>query len=472
MSYKKQLCFGVIIGTRNYFNSDLAKDVRKSLLETLTKAGHTYIILDESQTATGSIETREDDIKCARLFREHRESIDGILISLPNFGFEIGIINALDLSELKVPILVQACDDDNDKVSLDSRRDAFCGKISVCNNLYQYNIPFSLTTLHTCAIDSLEFANDLDYFARICRVVRGLHKARIGAIGTRPAGFQTVRASEKILQANGITVVPVDLSEILAAANKYDNNSAELKQRLEEIRAYARVPEKFAEKLKIQAKFGLAVDAWIKENEVDATAIQCWDSLEKNYGCAACVSMSMMSEKLMPSACETDIAGAISMYMLSLASGQPAALADWNNNFAREHNKCVCTHCGNFPKSFVKNPVELGTLGVLGSVLGTEATFGAVKGKASAGDFSFFRISTDDNFGLIKAYLGEGEITDEPYGMDGCIAVTKVDNLQQLMKFICKNGFEHHVAMCRSRVADVLDEAINTYLGWDLYRHR
>ncbi|MFA6590420.1 MAG: fucose isomerase, partial [Bacteroidales bacterium] len=334
MSYKKQLCFGVIIGTRNYFNSALAKDVRSSLLETLTKAGHSYVILDEDQTATGSIETREDGIKCARLFREHRDCIDGILISLPNFGFEIGIINALDLAELKVPILVQACDDDNDKVDLSSRRDAFCGKLSVCNNLYQYNIPFSLTTLHTCGIDSKEFADDLDYFARICRVLRGLNKARIGAIGTRPAGFQTVRASEKILQANGITVVPVDLSEILSAANKYDNNSAELKQRLEEIKAYAHVPEKFADKLKVQAKFGLAVDAWIRENEVDATAIQCWDSLEKNYGCAACVSMSMMSEKLLPSACETDIAGAISMYMLSLASGQPAALADWNNNFA------------------------------------------------------------------------------------------------------------------------------------------
>ncbi len=68
-------------------------------------------------------------------------------------------------------------------------------------------------------------------------------------------------------------MVPVDLSEILAAANKYDNNSAELKQRVEEIKAYAWVRE-FAEKLKVQ--FGLAVEAWIKENEVDATAIQCW----------------------------------------------------------------------------------------------------------------------------------------------------------------------------------------------------
>ena len=470
MAYKKNLTFGIIIGTRNYFNSALAIDVRASLLKLLKKAGHDYVILDENETPTqGSIETREDGMKCARLFRENRDRIDGIIICLPNFGFEIGIINALDLSELRVPILVQACDDENDKVDLDSRRDAFCGKISVCNNLYQYNIPFTLTTLHTCDIDSKEFAADLDYFAGVCRVVRGLQHARIGAIGTRPMGFQTCRASEKILQASGITVVPVDLSEILAAAAKVSDKEA--KAKMDAIRAYAHVPAQYEEKMKIQAKFGLAVEHWIAANEVDATAIQCWDSLEQNYGCAPCITMSMLSDQLIPSACETDIAGAVSMYVLSLASGQPAALLDWNNNFAKERNKCVCTHCGNFPKGFANAPMELGTLGVLGRQLGSINTFGAVKAKVTSGDFSFFRISTDDNYGCIKAYLGEGEITNEPYGMDGCIAVTKVNNLLQLMRHICKNGYEHHVAMCRTHVADIIEEAIDTYLDWDLYRH-
>jgi len=470
MAYKKNLTFGIIIGTRNYFNSALAVDVRASLLQLLKKAGHDYVILDESETPTqGSMETREDGIKCARLFRANRDRIDGIIICLPNFGFEIGIINALDLAELKVPILVQACDDENDKVDLDHRRDAFCGKLSVCNNLYQYNIPFTLTTLHTCDINSPEFAADLDFFAGVCRVVRGLQHARIGAIGTRPMGFQTCRASEKILQASGITVVPVDMSEIMADAAKVSDQEA--KAKMEAIKAYAHVPAQYEEKLKIQAKFGVAVERWIAANEVDATAIQCWDSLEKNYGCAPCITMSMLSEQLVPSACETDIAGAVSMYVLSLASGQPAALLDWNNNFAKERNKCVCTHCGNFPKGFANAPLELGTLGVLGRQLGSVKTFGAVKTKVSEGDFSFFRISTDDNYGCIKAYLGEGEITNEPYGMDGCIAVTKVNNLQQLMRHICKNGYEHHVAMCRTHVADIIEEAVDTYLDWDLYRH-
>lgn len=443
------------------------------MLKTIEEQGYDYVILPEDATPTGSssIETREDGIKCAELFRQNRDKIDGIIVSLPNFGFEIGIINAISIADLNVPVLVQACDDENDKVDLDSRRDAFCGKISVCNNLYQYGIPFTDTTLHTYSIYSDLLAKDINRFASVCRVVNGLRHARIGAIGTRPAGFQTVRASEKILQATGITVVPVDLSEILGAARKIEDADAELIQKVEEIKKYAKVPQQYSEKLMLQAKFGVAVERWMNANAIDAVAIQCWDSLEQNYGCAACVTMSMLGEKLIPAACEVDIAGAVSMYALTLASGRQSALLDWNNNFAEDRNKCVCTHCGNFPKSFIMNDIELGTLGVLGRTLGKVHTFGAVYGKVKQGDFTFFRISTDDTKGCIKSYLGEGSITDDPYGMDGCIAVTKVDNLQTLMKYICKNGFEHHVAMCRGNVKDILQEAIESYLGWNLYVH-
>lgn len=473
MKNKERMCFGIIIGTRAYFNSELAKDVRKQLLRTLADEGYDYVILPEDATPTGSssIETREDGLKCAELFRQNRDRIDGIIVSLPNFGFEIGIINAISVADLNVPILVQACDDENDKVDLDSRRDAFCGKISVCNNLYQYGIPFTDTTLHTYSIYSELLAKDINKFAGICRVVNGLRHARIGAIGARPAGFQTVRASEKLLQKSGITVVPVDLSEILGAARKIEDTDVELLKKLEEIKYYAVVPKEYSDKLVLQAKFGVAVERWIEANQIDAVAVQCWDSLEQNYGCAACVTMSMLGEKLLPAACEVDIAGAVSMYALTLAAQGQSALLDWNNNFAEDRNKCVCTHCGNFPKSFVRNDLKLGTLGVLGRTLGKVNTFGAVYGKVTKGDFTFFRISTDDTKGTIKAYLGTGEITDDPYGMDGCIAVTKVDNLQILMKHICRNGFEHHVAMVRNDVKDILNEAIEGYLGWNLYVH-
>ena len=469
----KKMCFGVIIGTRAYFNSALAKDVRAQLLMTLDELGYGYVILPEDATPTGSssIETREDALKCAELFRQHRDEIDGIIVSLPNFGFEIGIINAISAAELNVPVLVQACDDDNDKVDLDHRRDAFCGKISVCNNLYQYGIPFTDTTLHTYSIYSDLLKKDLVKFAGVCRVVNGLRHCRIGQIGTRPLGFNTCRASEKLLQKYGITVVPADLSEVIFAARKLALDDPRVLAKLEEVKAYAHIPESYQDKLANQVRFGVAVEDWIAANDVDAVALQCWDSLEKNYKCAPCITMAMLGDRLIPSACETDVAGAVSMYALTLAAGTPSALADWNNNFAEDRNMCVCTHCGNFPKSFSKASVELGPLGVLGRTLGKVDTFGAVFSKVAAGDFTFFRISTDDARGVIKAYTGEGDITNDPYDMNGCIAVTRVNNLQKLMKHICRNGFEHHVGLVRGHVADILEEAVGNYLGWDLYVH-
>jgi len=471
MKLKKQT-FGLIVATRNIFSSKLAEEARKVLLTKMDQWGYDTVILPSEETPTGNIETYQDAKKCAALFSKNRDKIDGVIVVLPNFGDELGVVNTLNLVKLDVPVLIQACDDENDKVDVHSRRDAFCGKLSVCNNLYQYGIPFTDTTYHTYPLDSDLFQKDVEKFAAVCRVVGGLKGCRLGQIGTRPGAFQTMRSSEKILQATGITVIPVDLSEILTAALKVDDNAKELKEKIEAVQAYGKLAANVTpEKIKTQGKFGIAVENWIAENEIDAVGIQCWDSLEKNYGCAPCLTMSMLGERFIPAACETDLTGAISMYTLMLASGTPAAILDWNNNFADNRNMCVCTHCSNFPKSFFQNDIELGSLDVLGTVLGSEDTFGAVKGKVAPGPLTYFRISTDDPKGIIKSYLGEGEITADAYAMDGGIAVTRIPNLQSLMKYLCKNGFEHHVAMSRGHVADIIEEAVSTYLGWDLYRH-
>lgn len=464
--------FGVIIATRNIFNSKLATDARIKVLDKLDKMGFNTIILPSEETPTGNVEGYADAIKCAELFRKNQDSIEGVIVVLPNFGDELGVVNSIKMSGLKVPILVQAVDDDNDKVDVKSRRDAFCGKLSVCNNFYQYGIKFTDTIYHTYSLDSEEFTLDILKFAGICRVVKGMKGLRVGAIGTRPIGFQTMRFSEKLLQMHDITIVPVDMSEIIAAAEKISETDPAVIEKVEAIQNYGSCSIVHKGKIAKQARFGLAVENWIQENNIDISAIQCWESIEKNYGCAACVTMSMMGEKLMPSACEVDVAGTISMYALALAAKTPSAILDWNNNFAEDRNKVVCTHCSNYPKSFFQNEIEIGTLDVLGTVLGDEDTFGAVKGKVAAGDMTYFRISTDDMKGTIKTYLGEGTMTDDPYGMDGGIAVCEIPNLQNLMKYMCKNGFEHHVAMVRGNVAEILEEAIGNYLGWEVYSHK
>jgi L-fucose isomerase-like protein len=469
----KNVCFGLIVATRGFFNPVLAGTARKELLELLDELAIEYVIGSEDATPHGTVENLEHAKIYARLFRENAERIDGVLVILPNFGDELGVVQTLDMARLNVPVMVQACKDELDKVGVFSRRDAFCGKFSVCNNLYQYNIPFTDTTYHTCDIKSQAFRDDLDRFGRICRTVKGLTNARIGAIGARPAAFQTVRYSEKLLQSAGITIVPVDLSEIFAAANAFDDNSAQVQEKLDAIRAYGTIPTRFPdEQVLRQAKFSVAVDDWMEVNECVASAVQCWTSMQDNYGCAACLSMSMMGERCMPSACEVDVAGAVSMYALLLASGSPPGFLDWNNNYGDEMNKCVNTHCSNFPKSFFGVTPEIADLDILGETLGRENCFGAVKGKVAPGPMTYFRISTDDQRGVITSYLGQGEFTDDPFDMDGGIAVCKVSNLRSLLAYICQNGFEHHVAMTRGHVADVLVEVVGKYLGWELYHHQ
>lgn len=465
--------FGVVVGTRGFFNPDLAQGTRQQLLALLAKKGFEAIILPETATQAGAVETVEDAARYAKYFRDHSDKIQGIIVSLANFGDELGIVNLLKQANLDVPVLVQACDDDINKVGLKERRDAFCGKLSVCNNLYQFGIPFTDTTEHTCKIGSDLFARDLKFFSRVCRVVSGLKHARIGAIGTRPTAFQTMRFSEKLMQASGITVVPVDLSEILGAARGLEDNAAEVKDKLKEIKDYGSIPPGIPEeRILRQAKFSVAMDDWIRTNKIDAAGVQCWTSVQQNYGCATCLSMSMLGEKRIPCACEVDLGGVIGMYALTLASDNPSALLDWNNNYGEDRDMCVNTHCSNFPRGFINAPIEISTLGVLGAALGEENCFGAIKGKVAAGPMSFFRLSTEDTKGRIRAYVGEGEFTDDPFGMDGGIAVCRITRLRELLRFMCRQGFEHHVGMVRGHCADIIVEAVENYLGWDLYRHQ
>ena len=463
---------GVIIGNRDFFPDSLVTTGRQELLEVFNELEIEPVWLDAAATKLGGVETWEDAKKCAALFDEHRRTIDGILISLPNFGDEKAAVEAIKLSGLQVPILVQAFPDDPDLLSVTTRRDAFCGKISVCNNLYQFGYPYSVTDRHTVAPKSAEFKAELKKFVAVCRVVNGLKKARLGAVGSRPNAFNTTRYSEKLLQAFGISVQTIDLSEVLGKINKLADADARVKERLERIHGYVPTHGVPSPALLRMAKFGIVVEDWMQSLELQATALQCWDSLQQNFGANVCTLMSMMSENMLPSACEVDVTGVVSMYALQLASGTPSALVDWNNNYADEPDKCVLFHCGNWAKSFYGEEFKMEYAAILGSTLGNENTYGTVSGRVPPGPLSYARVSSDDRHGRLQAYVGDGLFVDDPLDTFGSRAVVEVPHLQELLRHICKHGFEHHAAMNRSHSAAVLNEAFTTYFGWDVYYHK
>lgn len=463
--------FGVIVTTRSFFPSHLVRTAREQTFSLLDRLGYGYVCVGEDDTEYGAIVTHQEAQACARLFRSNRDQISGIIVILPNFGEELGVSEAIDLAGLDVPVLVQACDDDFAKLDMANRRDAFCGKISLCNNLRQRDIKYTLTSQHTCAIDSDTFAEDIIRFAGICRVATGLRGSRIAMLGARPGAFNTVRFSEKILQKHKIAVQTVDFSEIIFNALNYPDQT-KVDGKIAEIRDYGSIPGWIgADTLTRQAKLCLAISEKVDELDCDASTVQCWDSVQNNYGCATCLAMSMMGESGKPSACESDVTGAVSMLAARLASGNAPALLDWNNNLRDDRDCCIALHCSNFPKSFFATEVEIEALDVLGSTLGKENCFGAVKGQAAPGDFTFVRLTTDDVAGRLRAYVGEGVLQAEDLPTKGGLANVRVSNLQGLLKYICQNGFEHHVCFVRGQVADILAEALGNYLGADVYRH-
>jgi L-fucose isomerase-like protein len=461
---------GVIFGNRDFFPDHLVTEARADLAAVFRKLGLRAVQLEPTDSKLGGVETHAEARKCADLFRRHADSIDGILVCLPNFGDEKGVADALKLANLNVPVLVQAYPDDLDRLDVARRRDGYCGKISVCNNLVQAGIPFTLTRHHVVHPSNEGFEQDLKDFLGVCRVVNGLRGLRLGAVGARPGAFNTVRYSEKLLERHSISVTTVDLSEILGDAQKLDANASRVKEKLEEIQAYAPsrgVPE---EALLKMARMGVVLQDWMETNALDATAIQCWTSVQGNYGCNTCTLMSMMSEEFMPSACEVDVTGALTMYAMQLASNSPSALVDWNNNYADDEDKCVLFHCGNWAKSFLPD-IQIATAPILGTVVGEENTYGALAGRTPAAPLTYGRITTADAAGVIRAYVGEGELTNDELKTFGTRAVAHVPRLQDLMRYVCKQGFEHHVVMNLSHTAGVLQEALNTYLGWEVYRH-
>lgn len=461
---------GVIYGNRDFFPDHLVAEARADIANVFAKFGLKAIQLAEEDSKLGGVETHADARKCAALFKQHAAEIDGVLVCLPNFGDEKGVTDTLKLSGLKVPVLVQGYPDDLAALSPAKRRDSFCGKISVCNNLVQAGLKFSLTGKHVSRPTSASFEADLRKFLGVCRVVNGVRGVRLGAVGARPGAFNTVRYSEKILERHGISVTTVDLSEIIGHANKLDGAAAAVKAKLAEITGYAPAPGVPSEKLLQMAKMGVVLTDWMNANYLEATAIQCWTSMQQNYGCNVCTLMSMMSEKFLPSACEVDITGVLTMYAMQLAGQTPAALVDWNNNYADDDDKCVLFHCGNWAKSFLPD-IKIANAPILGSTLGVENTYGALDGRTPAGPLTFGRITTADADGKIRTYVGEGELTNDKLDTFGNRAVAKIPHLQKLMRHVCRQGFEHHVVMTQSKSAAILAEAFENYFGWEVHEH-
>ena len=336
--------FALFFGNRGFMPAELIAGARTDMIEAVRKAGHEVLVMDEKATRYGAVETRDEGRLYHDFLKSHEGEYDGVILSMPIFIDENGAVTALQ--DANVPILMQAYPDEIGKMDFRHRRDAFCGKFSVTDVFYQYKIPFTVMKPHVVHPLSKAFAQNLEDFAAVCRVVKGMKRFNLGCIGARTTAFKTVRFDEVTLQRYGINVESFDLSELIfAVQNKKDDEKAVIEKvkRLENYADFSKVPEKNKYTL---AKISVVIDEYIETYRLDAVTLRCWNEMETILRVCPCVLLSELNDRGIVASCEIDLCSAITMRAMNLASGKPTACLDWNNNYGEDENKVILFHCG------------------------------------------------------------------------------------------------------------------------------
>lgn len=460
----KQLTFALYFANRGFFPETLIAGARMEMAEAVTNAGFQYLIPDEEMTRYGAVETRSEGKRYAAWLKSHEGEYDGVIMCLPNFGDENGGVAAIQ--DAGVPILLHAYPDEIGKMDFEHRRDSYCGKFSFADVFHQYGIPFTMLEPHVVHPLSKTFADNLRDFAGICRVVNGMKRFSIGAIGARTSKFKTVRFDEITLQKYGITVETFDLSELIFKVQNMDDSDSRVTEKVESLVAYTDFSCVPADKTVVLAKVSIVIDEYIADYDLDCIALRCWDEMHEILGIAPCVLLSELNDRGIVASCEIDLCSAINMYAMQLASGRPTTVLDWNNNYTDDPDKVILFHCGPVAQSLMteKGTVTDHKMFAKGN---PGCGWGSNEGRIKAFPMTYSNCKTEN--GKLTVYAGEGKFTEDPIedGYFGCGGVAVIENLQPKLIQLGQNGYRHHTAVGMGHMKKILKEAFIRYLGYD-----
>lgn len=456
--------FALFFGNRGFFPGSSIAAARQQMVEVLGKLGHKTLVMGANETRHGAVETPIEGEIYARWLAENNGKFDGVILSLPNFGDENGAVAAL--RDAGVPILIQAYPDDLCAMAPDKRRDSFCGKFSIMDVFHQCGIKFTALKPHVVTPEALAFAANVDHFDRVCRIVKGLKRMVVGAIGARTSAFKTVRIDELALQRHGITVETFDLSDVFARVKSVDSTSDEYGANAEAMAQYTDFSAVPPESFDNIVRLAMVLDQLVDECKLDAIALRCWLEIEQQLKITPCVVLSEMNDRFISAACEVDVGNAIVMHTLSKASGEASACLDWNNNYGEDEEKCILFHCGPVPESLLGSRGQVVSNAILEDVVGRGCTFGCNVGRIKPMPFTLSSLLTEA--GNLRFYLGKGEFTSDPIPDDffGCAGVAHVPDLQDVLLHVGRQGHRHHVSVTPGHWIEPLREALGYYLGF------
>jgi L-fucose isomerase-like protein len=459
------MTFALCFGNRGFMPGELILTARSEMAKAVADSGNSFIMMEETATRYGAVETRDEGRLYARWLAEHKYEYDGVIFCMPIFVDENGAAEAL--RDAGVPILMQAYPDEIGKLDFAHRRDAYCGKFSVTDVFTQYGIPFTVFKPHVVHPLSQVFADNLKDFAAVCRVVNGMRRFTVGAIGARTTAFKTVRYDEIALQKYGITVESFDLSELVYKVQGMKDDAQGITEKLERLRTYtdcSGVPEY---NLLTLAKISLVIDEYIEQYHLDAITLRCWNDMETILRVCPCVLLSELNDRGIIASCEIDLCSAITMRAMNLASGEPTAVLDWNNNYGDDENKVILFHCGPVAQSLMTAKGCV-TEHMMFAKNDPGSGWGCNEGRIAAFPMTYSNCQTKD--GKLLIYVSEGEFTSDVIedGFFGCGGVAQIEGLQDKLFRLARGGFKHHTSVGIGHMKSILEEAFTTYLGYDV----
>ncbi len=460
----EKITFALFFANRGFFPGEAIESAIGDMKKVVTESGYGYICMDTDKTRYGAVETIAEGKIYAEFLKENRGKFDGVIVCLPNFGDENGMYAAL--KDADVPILVQAYPDEIGLMDFAHRRDSMCGKFAICNILRQADIKFTLTKKFVVNPLSEDFKKDLERFASICRIVKGMKSFNIGAIGARTTAFKTVRADEAALMKNGINVETLDMSEIFARMKKVTAEEVELSKK--KILAVATFEGWKPEKLEKMATLHAVLENVISDFDLQAIALRCWSELQTEVGIAPCSSLGILGDEGICGACEVDITNAVMMRALSLSADAATTLLDYNNNYGDEEDKCIMFHCGPVPLSMMESKGNIEEHLMFKKSYGDASGVGVNKGRIKSGEITFGSVKTEN--GRVCAFVTEGRFTDDKIedAFFGTGKVVEKKNINKISNYMAENGYKHHLAVTFGCHADAVYEALSKYLGYDV----
>lgn len=461
----KKNTFALYFGNRGFMPAELIAGARGDMVKAVTDAGYDYIMMDKDATRYGAVETRDEGRLYHDWLESHKGEFDGVILCMPIFIDENGAITAL--RDANVPILMQAYPDEIGKMDFAHRRDAFCGKFSITDVFSQYHVPFTVLKPHVVHPLSKEFRQNLDDFAAICRVVKGMRRFTIGCIGARTTAFKTVRFDEVALEKYGITVESFDLSELFHKVDELKDDDVKVVAKMARLKEYSNFSLVPTDRMITLAKVSCAIDQYIEEYHLDALTLRCWNEMETYYRVCPCVLLSELNDRGIVASCEIDLCSAITMRAMNLASGQSTACLDWNNNYGTDPNKVILFHCGPVAQSLMTEK-GLVTEHKMFAKCDPGSGWGCNEGRIRAFDMTFSNCKTED--GKLTIYASEAKFTGEPIESTyfGCGGVAEIPDLQNKLIRLARGGFKHHTTVGVGHMKDILVEAFSTYLHYDV----